>query len=400
MVACGLSISEMKALFYRSVEVFMANRDQASFDSVYQVGELGGRMRMQGAWCAVLHVGFLADIQPLFQVMLSLSDEQVDQVLKTLQPETRKAIAMWNKDSADKPGVSSMRMPSFTSLRRSGPPEPEPKVHSGPPEPAPRRLSGPPPPDTVPRPPQLSREAQQGERIERYTSGGPIRPGLGQRMWVDVGSKPTGPWQGFSNAGMQPPLLARTAPRPTSVRVSTSKGRVVQERRREVPHAEAIERGYISKDAPAAKAATVAPQQDPAEPTKAPDPAAGSRARAAPPAGAPPAKLEGKAQVYGPEQQRADVMEARKRAYELTSAIAAERTDNARLREELREEKAKARDGARTHKKLADKLQRQARSGVRGLGVGVRVQGARVRGSGFGCRNWGLEVADSGQGAG
>ena len=45
MVACGLSISEMSALFYRSVEVFMANRDQASFDSVYQVGDWAGGMQ-------------------------------------------------------------------------------------------------------------------------------------------------------------------------------------------------------------------------------------------------------------------------------------------------------------------------------------------------------------------
>lgn len=34
----GLSKSEMSALFYRSVEVFMASRDQSSFDAVYQVG--------------------------------------------------------------------------------------------------------------------------------------------------------------------------------------------------------------------------------------------------------------------------------------------------------------------------------------------------------------------------
>lgn len=344
------------------------------------------------------YVEILADVQPLAQVMLSLSDEQVDQVLKTLQPETRKAIAMWNRDAADKPGVSSMRMPSFTSARLSGPPEPELKAHSGPPEPASRRLSSPPPLDTVPRPPQLSREVQQGQRIERYTSGGPIRPGSGERMWVDVSPLPTGSWHGFSGAGMRPPQMVPVESMPSVVsrpaqkalrrsarerveragpytsslgtvrEVSTSKGKVVHESRREVPHAEAVRKGYIHKDAPAPKAAMDTPQQDSPAPTKAADPASDAPARPAPPAGGPTAKLEGKTQVYGPDQQRADVMEARKRAYELTSAIAAERTENARLREELRDEKTKARDGGRAHKKLADKLQRQA-----GFGLGFRV---------------------------
>ena len=321
--------------------------------------------------------------------MLCLSDDQVDQVLKTLQPETRKAIAMWNRDTAADKGVSNTRL--------SGPPEPEPRRFSGPPEPSARRLSSPPPPDTVPRPPQLSREAQQGQRIERYISGAPfMRPGE-ERTWVDVGPLASGSWQGWSNAGMNAPPVSmmrmetrpvrkavgrtareqveRTGPYASShgtVReVSTSKGKVVFETRREVPRKEALEKGYINKDAKdaaadktdaattttaaaAAAASAGAGANAPSEP-----PAKGS-ARAAKIEGKPTIKIEGKPTVYGPDLQRADVMEARKRAYELTSAIASERAENARLREELREEKARARDAARGQRKLLDKLQRQA----------------------------------------
>jgi hypothetical protein len=66
-------------------------------------------------------------------------------------------------------------------------------------------------------------------------------------------------------------------------------------------------------------------------------------------------------QVYGAElnQWRTDAMEARKRTYELTSEIAAERSENAKLREMLREEKSKARTAERAYKKSIDDLQRQ-----------------------------------------
>jgi hypothetical protein len=60
----GLSQSETVALFQRACQVFMAQKDERSFDAVYQV-------------------------------MLSLSDDQVDKMLKTLKPQTRRAIAMW-----------------------------------------------------------------------------------------------------------------------------------------------------------------------------------------------------------------------------------------------------------------------------------------------------------------
>ena len=60
----GLSQSETVALFQRACQVFMAQKDEQSFDAVYQV-------------------------------MLSLSDDQVDKMLKTLKPQTRRAIAMW-----------------------------------------------------------------------------------------------------------------------------------------------------------------------------------------------------------------------------------------------------------------------------------------------------------------
>jgi hypothetical protein len=80
------------------------------------------------------------------------------------------------------------------------------------------------------------------------------------------------------------------------------------------------------------------------------------------PSPAPPstAKSEVKTEMYGAEAQRADVMEARKRAYQLTSEIASERTENAKLREALREEKSKARAAARASKKQVEGLQRQA----------------------------------------
>lgn len=72
------------------------------------------------------------------------------------------------------------------------------------------------------------------------------------------------------------------------------------------------------------------------------------------------AKSEVRTEMYGTEAQRADVIEARKRAYQLTSEIASERTENAKLREALREEKSKARGAARASKKQVEGLQRQA----------------------------------------
>jgi hypothetical protein len=148
-----------------------------------------------------------------------------------------------------------------------------------------------------------------------------------------------------------------------STPVASGKRTVIKETKHVLSRSEAVEKGTLPHaSSESAVPATVMSQT--ADKEKEDKEKEDKELLTAPPAPspAPPstAKSEVKTEMYGAEAQRADVMEARKRAYQLTSEIASERTENAKLREALREEKSKARAAARASKKQVEGLQRQA----------------------------------------
>jgi len=148
-----------------------------------------------------------------------------------------------------------------------------------------------------------------------------------------------------------------------STPVASGKRTVIKETKHVLSRSEAVEKGTLPHaSSESAVPATVMSQT--ADKEKEDKEKEDTELLTAPPAPspAPPstAKSEVKTEMYGAEAQRADVMEARKRAYQLTSEIASERTENAKLREALREEKSKARAAARASKKQVEGLQRQA----------------------------------------
>ena len=263
-------------------------------------------------------------------------------------------------------------------------------------------------------------QLQQGRRMARYIgdadTGAGLAPGSEAAGTTQIGidvsrqeqtrMQPT-VWQGWNSHSLQAQSAqpvrqegadafrdaaggarrnekaAASAPRDPSP-VASGKRTVISVTRREMPLNEAREKGILTKQSEASTTGPdIAPTQDSekkswgslsaleesvngGEGRKQPPqslnstgdlPAAGLTATPMP---ASTPKVEIKTNVYGADAQRADVMEARKRAYQLTSEIASERTENARLREVLRQEKSKAREAARASKKLVEGLQRQA----------------------------------------
>lgn len=158
------------------------------------------------------------------------------------------------------------------------------------------------------------------------------------------------------NARADAASAVRAADSSDSTPVASGKRTVIKETRRQLSRSEAVEKGILP-DAPAVPATVMSQTADNQNDDKGLSEAPPA---APPPAPASTAKSEVKTEIYGAEAQRADVMEARKRAYQLTSEIASERTENAKLREALREEKSKARVAARASKKQVEGLQRQA----------------------------------------
>ena len=292
----------------------------------------------------------------------------------------------------------------------------EPRRLSGPPEPDSVRfkaataqtlsfLSGPPEPYSVrfkaatPQPSGFgARQVQQGRRMARYIGANVVdsSAGLAQgaaRLITNVSQQPTrqpaGAWQGWNshslqaqsaqpfqqegagmmddssrsaaaadarrNARADAASAVSAADSSNSTPVPSGKRTVIKETRRQLSRSEAVEKGILP-DASAVPATVMSQTADKENEDK----GLSAAPPAPPPAPTSTAKSEVKTEMYGAEAQRADVMEARKRAYQLTSEIASERTENAKLREALREEKSKARAAARASKKQVEGLQRQA----------------------------------------
>ena len=143
-------------------------------------------------------------------MMLSLNDDKVDKLLQTLQPQTRRAIAMWKHD---KLGPSSAGNPTRTAAAVASRPLPRSGSarqvlgNTGRPEISEAQMRQ--QVDIIP----ISRQAQQGQLIERYVSIANSSDGqrtagatgAGSQQHYRVAKKEL--WQGWDS---QPPVRVDT----------------------------------------------------------------------------------------------------------------------------------------------------------------------------------------------